>query len=67
MPMKILLFDNAAVAAEVKALGIAVMLQSIGGKPKYAVTDTPEVRAVINKMKGQFDWGQILTSNQLCF
>lgn len=67
MPMKILLFDNAVAAAEMKTLGITVMLQSIGGKTKYAVTDTPEVRAVINKMKGQFDWTQILTSNQLCF
>lgn len=67
MPMKMILFDRADIAGELKNSGIAVMLQTVGGGRKYAVTDTPEVRAQINNMKGHFDWSQVIVTDRLCF
>lgn len=65
--MKMILFDSAAIAHDLKSVGVAVMLQNFGNSPKYAVADTPEIRGLINNMKGCFDWSQTITVNHLCF
>ena len=67
MLMKMLLFDRADIAGELKSSGIAVMFQPIGGGRKYAVADTPEVRDLMNNMKGHFDWSQVVVTDRLCF
>lgn len=65
--MKMILFDRADIAGELKSSGIVVMLQSVGGCRKYAVADTPAVRDLINNMKGHFDWSQVVVTDRLCF
>lgn len=67
MSMKMILFDSAALAHDLKSVGVAVMLQNFGNSQKYAVADTPEIRGLINNMKGYFDWSQAITVNHLCF
>ena len=65
--MKMILFESAAVAHELKASGIAVMLQHFGNRCRFAVADTPEVRELMNNMKGRFDWSDTVVTNHLCF
>lgn len=65
--MKMILFDSAAIAHELKASGVAVMLQNFGNGRKFAVADTPENRAHLNTMKAHFDWSQAMTVNHVCF
>lgn len=67
MPMKMILFDRADIAGELKKSGVAVMLQAVGGDRRYAVADTPEVRDLMSNIKGHFDWSQVIATNHLCF
>lgn len=67
MRMNMILFDSAFAANELKAIGVAVVPQTVGGSRKFAVADTPEVRDLLNTMKGQFDWSQVVRTNHLCF
>lgn len=67
MPMNMLIFDDVALAQQLKAAGVAVMRQPFGLDAKYVVADTPEIREKIQKNHEHFDWSAIGRTSHLCF
>lgn len=65
--MKMLLFSDAAMAAKLLELGVAVMRQQTGSGDQYVVADTKATREAIQSVNEHFDWSKMASTSHLYF